>query len=96
MRPSDFHFEKKADRYQLCLGEFTTLAGLSLLNQGLKVNILEIGAIRWQDGGWATKEDFPDWKKLAEVTSFLAKDEEFALVNFTIELEGLGRFSSYL
>ncbi len=95
MNPSIYLYRETESEFELYLGEFSTLSGLKVINEKLRVQKVSIGASNFKKYGWATENEFPDWKTVKEVKSFFEHQEEFGLVDFEIELTGFGYLSTH-
>lgn len=95
MNPTVYLYKENENEFELYLGEFSTLEGLKAINEKLKVKLVRIGASSYKTYGWATKKEFPDWKTVQEVKCFFEQEDEFGLIDFEIELIGLGNLSTH-
>lgn len=95
MNPSVYLYRETESEFELYLGEFSTLDGLKAINEKLRVQLVSIGASNYKKYGWATENEFPDWKTVQEVKSFFEQEEEFGLIDFEIELTEFGNLSSH-
>ena len=95
MNPTVYLYKEKENEFELYLGEFSILDGLKAINEKLKVKLVSIGASNYKKYGWATENEFPDWKTVQEVKSFFEQEDEFGLIDFEIELIGYGNLSTH-
>ncbi len=95
MNPTVYLYKENENEFELYLGEFSTLNGLKAISEKLKVKLLSIGASNYKKYGWATENEFPDWKTVEEVKSFFEQEDEFGLIDFEIELIGFGNLSTH-
>ena len=95
MNPSVYLYRETESQFELYLGEFSTLDGLKAINEKLKIKLVSIGASNYKKYGWATENEFPDWKTVQEVKSFFEREEEFGLIDFEIELTEFGNLSTH-
>lgn len=95
MNPTVYLYREKENQFELYLGEFSTLDGLTAINEKLKVQLVSIGASNYKKYGWATEKEFPNWKTVQEVKSFFEQEEEFGLIDFEIKLIEFGNLSTH-
>lgn len=95
MIPTLYMFREKDGKFELSLGEFSTLDGLKVLNEKLKVQLVRIGASSYKNYGWATEKEFPIWKTVKDVKTFFEQEGEFDLIDFEIELIEFGSLSTH-
>ena len=95
MNPSVYLYRPLNHGFELYLGEFDTLSGLSALDEHLKVKLLSIGASSYQKYGWATEKEFPQWQTVKEVKAFFKQTGEFGLIEFELDLLDFGILTTH-
>jgi hypothetical protein len=90
MYPSVYLYKETQNGYNLYLGEVSTLEGVSLLPNEIEVELIEAGATNYKKYGWATEKELPKFRTIKEIINFLKDEEDIGLINFEIELVGIG------
>lgn len=88
MRPDVYLYEQKDEKHLLYLGEYSTLDGLKVFNDDLKVELLHAEASYYNKLGWATEKDLPGWGNVKEVKLFFEK-EDIDLLQLKLKIEGI-------
>ena len=95
MNPSVYLYRPLKQSFELYLGEYDTLSGLSALDEHLNVKLLSIGASSYQKYGWATEKEFPQWQTVGEVKAFFKQTGEFGLIEFELDLIDFGTLTTH-
>jgi hypothetical protein len=88
MKASAYFYDETEDGYQLCLGEYSTIEGLQLLDAESQITIT--GLEGSQGGDWLSKEQAPKLQNVAEVIDFLRASSELDLIDFEASIAGVG------
>ena len=95
MNPSVYLLSMKEHRFELYLGEYSTLNGLACFDLECETRITKFGATNYQAYGWATEQEIPELKNVASIISFLKTQEDIGLVEFEVEIKGIGLLSTH-
>jgi hypothetical protein len=66
------------------VGEYRTIAGLSIFPPDSHISVIEFGAKDFNGYEWATERELPQLENMRELCSFLQQDID--LVNFELKL----------
>jgi hypothetical protein len=95
MNPSDYFFRESEEGFELCLGDCSTLDGLSCFNPQSSVQITNFGAQDYKDFGWAIADDLPELHTVADLISFFESEDEIMLVDFEVVIQDVGVLSTH-
>ena len=95
MNPKVARYNKESYCYSLYFGECSTLAGLSFVNFNLAIKVLSLDASSDNITGWKDELDIQKIDTREDLVSYLNNDNDLSLVDFEIELDGLGTLSSH-
>lgn len=82
-------------KYEIYLGEFSTLDGLKLLDKNIKINIEELGATNYKNFGLATESDIPKCNTIGEFSSFVENVDFIDIIHCKIKLFETGSLSTH-
>lgn len=90
MNPSVYLFRESEKGFELYLGEFSTLDGLSCLNPQSEAQITSFGASSYKNFGWATENELPALNTVAEIIEFLKNEGEIGLIDIEVKIFNVG------
>jgi len=95
MSPNLYLYNETPQHFELCLGGFSALEGLSLINPDLSITITEFGATCYKKYGWATEQELPPLKTVGDALTFLNTEGDIGLFIFEANITNFGSFSTY-
>ncbi|MEP6902339.1 MAG: hypothetical protein ABJA66_11350 [Actinomycetota bacterium] len=95
MNPSVYLFRESKKGIELYFGEFSTLDGLSCLNQQTKAQITRFGATGYKEFGWATENELPALNTVAEIIEFLKSKGEIGIIDIEVKIQNVGLLSTH-
>src|SRR5215203_4376463 len=95
MNPSVYLFRESEKGFELYLGEFSTIDGLSCFNPQIKAQITSFGASGYKRFGWATENELPALNTVAEIIEFLKSEGEIGLIEIEVKIQNVGLLSTH-
>jgi len=95
MYPNVYLFREKENKYEIYLGEFTTLDGIKLFENETQIEITSFGATNYKNFGWATENDIPKFENIRELIMFFESESDFGLIVFEMILNNIGKLSTH-
>lgn len=93
MPPKLYLYSEVPQNFELHLGNFSALEGLSLINPDLSITITDFGATLYKKYGWATEKELPPLKTVGDALSFLNTEGDIGLFIFEANITNFGDFS---
>ncbi len=95
MNPNVYYYNETSNGFELFLGDYSTLEGLSLFDQEASIEITSFGATCYKKYGWATEKELPKFDNVSSIISFLKSEGDIGIIDFTATLPRLGKFSTH-
>lgn len=95
MNPSVYLYKKSDKGFELYLGDFSTIDGLSCFDLQTKAQVINLGASSYKNFGWATENEIPELNTVAEVIEFLKSEGEIGLIDFRATIQNIGTLNTH-
>ena len=95
MKPSVYLYNKTDKGYEVYLGEYSTLDGLSIFEKSSELSVTGFGATLYKKYGWATERELPNFKNVGSVIQFLESEGDLGIVEFEASLLEFGTFNTH-
>lgn len=95
MYPSLYLYKETSIGFELYFHEISTIDGLKAIPESDKIRLTSVGATLFQNKGYATEKDFPEFAKSKELIKFLIEEGEIGLIELEVEIIGKGTMLSY-
>jgi len=92
--PKLYLYNETPQNFELHLGNFSALEGLSLINPDLSITITDFGATLYNKYGWATEKELPPLKTVGDVLTFLNTEGDIGIYVFEAHIPNFGDFTA--
>jgi hypothetical protein len=95
MKPSVYLYNETDKDYELYLGGYSTLEGLSVFDESASLSITSFGATLYKKYGWATEKELPQLDSVGSLIKFLKLEGDIGIIDFKAVLPELGTFGTH-
>lgn len=95
MNSKVYLYKEYDSRFELYIGNLSTIDGLMLFKGNERVQLKTFGATNYKTFGWTTQNDLPEFKVINDLILFFQRESDVGLIEFEIEFKNEDRFSSH-
>ncbi|SDU02092.1 hypothetical protein [Halopseudomonas salegens] len=95
MKPAVYRYQETNRGFELYLGEYSTLDGLSVFDESAELSIISLGATRYRKYGWATEKELPPVDSVGSLIELLEAEGDIGIVECDVFLPEYGTLSTH-
>ena len=95
MKSKVYLYKEYDSKFELYIGNLSTIDGLMLFKGNEEIQLKEFGATNYKTFGWTTQNDLPEFKVINDLILFFQMESDVGLIEFEIEFKNEDTFSSH-